>query len=141
MCVSIFNFKNALQVVAFAVFLCVWVGVCDGGSFLGSTLVAQTEISCTGVISLSVGESSVTNSLPGMREDGFVDLFNGKNLRGWKQRNGTATYEVVDGTILGRTAQGSPNSFLCSEKEYGDFELVFEVKVDKGLNSGVQIRS
>jgi hypothetical protein len=141
MFVSICNFKNAVQVVAFAVFLC----VCGGGSFLVSALVAQTVISSTGVISLSVGEtgveSGVINSLPGRREDGFVDLFNGKNLDGWKQRNGTATYEVVDGTILGRTAQGSPNSFLCSEKEYGDFELVFEVKVDKGLNSGVQIRS
>ncbi len=30
---------------------------------------------------------------------------------------------------------------MCTEKEYGDFELVFEVKVDDELNSGVQIRS
>ena len=36
---------------------------------------------------------------------------------------------------------GSPNSFLCTEKEYSDFELEFDVKVDRGLNSGVQIRS
>ena len=32
-------------------------------------------------------------------------------------------------------------SFLCTEKEYSDFELEFDVKVDAGLNSGVQIRS
>ncbi len=74
-------------------------------------------------------------------EYGFVDLFNGKNLDGWSQRNGTATYRVEDNTIVGRTSEGSPNSFLCSDKLYGDFELSFEVKVDARLNSGVQIRS
>jgi len=72
---------------------------------------------------------------------GFVSLFNGKTLNGWVQKNGTATYRVVKGTIVGTTVEGSWNSFLCTEKEYGDFELMFEVKVDKGLNSGVQIRS
>ena len=36
---------------------------------------------------------------------------------------------------------GSPNSFLCSDRDYGDFELTFEVKVHDELNSGVQIRS
>jgi hypothetical protein len=74
-------------------------------------------------------------------EEEFVSLFNGKTLDGWEQKNGTATYEVVDNTILGRTAVGSPNSFLCTVKEYGDFDLRFDVKVDVGLNSGVQIRS
>ncbi len=71
----------------------------------------------------------------------WVDLFNGKNLDGWTQRNGTATYKVRDGAIVGTTAKGSPNSFLCTDKDYGDFELTFEVKCDNELNSGVQIRS
>ena len=71
----------------------------------------------------------------------LVDLFNGKNLDGWTQRNGTATYRVEGNTIVGKTSEGSPNSFLCSDKTYGDFELMFEVKVDRELNSGVQIRS
>lgn len=68
-------------------------------------------------------------------------MFNGKTLAGWTQKNGTATYEVVDGVIVGTTSAGSPNSFLCSVKEYGDFELEFEVVVSNSLNSGVQIRS
>ena len=71
----------------------------------------------------------------------WVELFNGKDLTGWTQRNGTATYEVKDGAIVGTTADGSPNSFLCSDKEYGDFELTFDVKVHDRLNSGCQIRS
>jgi hypothetical protein len=73
--------------------------------------------------------------------EGFTALFDGKSLDGWEQKNGTATYEVVDGTILGKTATGSPNSFLCTTKDYSDFELHFETKVDDDLNSGVQIRS
>lgn len=72
---------------------------------------------------------------------GFVDLFNGSNLDGWTQRNGTATYRVDNHQIVGRTTEGSPNSFLCSNQLYGDFELKFDVKVDSALNSGVQIRS
>ena len=71
----------------------------------------------------------------------WTSLFDGKTLTGWTQKNGTATYAAKDGTIVGTTAKGSPNSFLCSDKEYGDFELQFEVKVDDALNSGVQIRS
>jgi len=75
-------------------------------------------------------------------EEGFVSLFNGKDLSGWGQKGtGSATYRVEDGAIVGKTAEGSPNTFLCSDKEYGDFELKFEVKVDDALNSGVQIRS
>jgi hypothetical protein len=74
-------------------------------------------------------------------EDGWTSLFDGRSLEGWVQRNGTATYRVEDGCVVGKTTEGSPNSFLCTEKDYGDFELKFEVLVDDALNSGVQIRS
>ncbi len=77
----------------------------------------------------------------GAQEKGWIKLFNGKNLEGWEQRNGTATYRVEDKCVVGKTNEGSPNSFLCTLKEYSDFELKFEVKVDDQLNSGVQIRS
>ncbi|MFQ5732096.1 MAG: DUF1080 domain-containing protein [Planctomycetaceae bacterium] len=80
-------------------------------------------------------------ALPADKE-GFKPLFNGKDLTGWKQRNGTAKYSVEKGgVILGKTNEGSPNSFLCTTKHFGDFELTFEVKVDDALNSGVQFRS
>ncbi len=68
-------------------------------------------------------------------------LFDGDSLAGWSQRNGTATYRVEEGAIVGRTTDGSPNSFLCTTRGYADFELKFEVRVDDRLNSGVQIRS
>ena len=71
----------------------------------------------------------------------YKSIFDGKTLKGWTQRNGTATYRVEKNAIVGKTKEGSPNSFLCSDKLYGNFDLKFEVKVDNGLNSGVQIRS
>ena len=85
---------------------------------------------------LSVGSARAQSS-----DGGWVPLFNGRNLDGWQQINGTAKYRVGDDMIVGTTVEGSPNSFLCTEKLYGDFELTFDVKVDSRLNSGVQIRS
>jgi hypothetical protein len=80
--------------------------------------------------------------LASMAKDDGVSLFDGKTLKGWIQKNGTATYVIKDGTVLGTTAEGSPNSFLCTEKEYGNFDLTFEVLLNNNeLNSGVQIRS
>lgn len=74
-------------------------------------------------------------------DKGCVSLFDGKTLEGWTQRNGLATYAAEDGAVVGRTAKNSPNSFLCTNRAYCDFDLLFEVKVDAGLNSGVQVRS
>jgi hypothetical protein len=78
---------------------------------------------------------------PDKEEEGFARLFDGKSLEGWIQRGGEAVYGVEDGAIVGRTVLETPNSFLCTEKEYDNFLLELEVKVDPALNSGVQIRS
>ena len=71
----------------------------------------------------------------------WVSLFDGKSLDGWKILNGTAEYKVENGEIIGISKTGTPNTFLVTEKNYGDFILEFEMKMDAGLNSGVQIRS
>ena len=68
-------------------------------------------------------------------------LFNGKDLKGWKPLNGHAKYEVVDGAIVGTTVFGEPNSFLATEKDYGDFILEFDFFLEQDMNSGVQFRS
>ena len=75
-------------------------------------------------------------------EDGWTSLFDGKTLEGWTQKNGKATYRVQDGAIVGKTEKKSPNSFLCTNEEFADFELEFEVRlINNELNSGCQIRS
>jgi hypothetical protein len=74
-------------------------------------------------------------------KDGFKPLFNGKNLDGWEQHGGKAEYRVEGGAVVGKTVAGTPNSFLCTKKQYGDFILEFEFKVARDMNSGVQFRS
>ena len=74
-------------------------------------------------------------------DDGWANLFNGKNLDGWVQRGGKATYAIEDGSIVGTSTLGTPNTFLCTGRDYADFILEYEFKVDPQLNSGVQIRS
>lgn len=75
-------------------------------------------------------------------EEGFVPLFNGQNLTGWKIRGGYATYKVEDGTIVGTCVPDTPgNTFLCTEKDYGNFILKFQTKFIEDTNSGCQFRS
>ena len=73
--------------------------------------------------------------------DGWTDLFNGKNIEGWVQRGGKAKYTVEDGCIVGTSTLETPNTFLCTGRDYSNFILEYEFKVDPKLNSGVQIRS
>jgi hypothetical protein len=73
-------------------------------------------------------------------DEGWVPLFDGKTLDGWKVNGGNAKYEVEGGSIVGTTVEGSPNTFLC-KGDYKDFALELEVKCDPALNSGIQVRS
>lgn len=74
-------------------------------------------------------------------DDGWTDLFNGKDLSGWKPVAGTATFEVVDGEIQGTSVAGSPNTFLITEETYGDYILELDLKIEHlSSNSGVMTR-
>lgn len=71
-----------------------------------------------------------------------VKLFNGRDLTGWSQRGGAAKYSIENGEIVGRSVPDTSNTFLATEKEYGDFELELDFKIDDPtFNSGIQIRS
>lgn len=71
----------------------------------------------------------------------WIDLFDGQTLSGWTVKGGNATYEVKDGAIIGTSVNNSPNTFLTTDKMYGDFILELDYKVDSTMNSGIQIRS
>jgi serine/threonine protein kinase len=69
-------------------------------------------------------------------------LFNGEDLAGWEGLMAHWTYK--DGALIGSTLPTGLkfNTFLCSKKEFGDFELEFQVRLQgEKANSGVQIRS
>jgi hypothetical protein len=73
--------------------------------------------------------------------DNWKPLFDGKTTDGWTQKGGKAKYRVEDGVLVGLTQPNTPNSFLCTTRDYTNFILELEFKVAQGLNSGVQIRS
>lgn len=73
--------------------------------------------------------------------NGWQSLFNGKDLTGWHQLNGKATYHVENGEIVGTTVANTPNSFLSTDKDYGDFILELDLLVANDMNSGIQFRS
>ena len=73
-------------------------------------------------------------------DKGFTPLFDGKTLDGWVQHGGKAKYDIVEDTIVGTSVPKTPNSFLCTEKRYCDFELQVDFKVDPLLNSDPQQR-
>ncbi|MGP0064149.1 MAG: DUF1080 domain-containing protein [Isosphaeraceae bacterium] len=82
----------------------------------------------------------VYGALLAAEDDGWESLFDGQTLKGWTVRGGFAEYKVEDGTIVGTTVKGSPNTFLC-KGDLEDFVLELEVKCDPRLNSGIQVRS
>jgi len=76
------------------------------------------------------------------KEGDWMDLFDGKTLAGWKKVAGDADYTVEDSMIVGTTVKNTGNTFLITEKEYGDFILELDVKIEgEKSNSGIQTRS
>ncbi|WP_257666508.1 3-keto-disaccharide hydrolase [Parapedobacter tibetensis] len=92
------------------------------------------------LVALLVGSIALTSCTT--ESDGWQQLFDGETLDGWKRVGGEAPYEVEDGAIVGTMTSGTPNSFLITEQEYGDFILELDVKLEgESTNSGIQTRS
>jgi hypothetical protein len=64
-----------------------------------------------------------------------------EDLSGWKILGGSARYLIEDSMVIGQSTPNSPNTWLITERQFGDFELEYEFLCDPKLNSGVQIRS
>lgn len=94
------------------------------------------KLSCT---LIAIASTVMASAQPG---GGWTNLFDGKTLNGWNKITGSAEYKIENGEIIGLTVPNSPNTFLVTDKEYGDFVLELEVKVDDTTsNSGIQFRS
>ncbi len=75
-------------------------------------------------------------------EAGFVPLFNGRDFDGWKKAGGSASYRIEGDHVVGEVDPASKsNTFLCTEKNYGNFVLELDVKLDIPGDSGTQVRS
>ena len=72
------------------------------------------------------------------KAEGFVPLFNGRNLDGWIGNH--TGYRVEDGAIV-FDPKAADRSNIYTAKEYGDFQFRFEFQLTPGANSGVGIRT
>jgi len=73
-----------------------------------------------------------------MKQAGWVSIFDGKTLDGWKWNGKTEGFFVKDGCIVGK---GGRNHLYYMKEEFGNFEFQMDVKINPGGNSGVYIKS
>jgi quinoprotein glucose dehydrogenase len=119
-----------------------YVVIAAGGSGKNATKSGDAIIAFA--LPPSMDSSAQSQSPPGRGEDQkWIQLFDGTSLTGWVHMNGAHRFTVEDGAIVGRTVESSAsmNSFLCSLREFDDFELELETAIDRITNSGIQIRS
>lgn len=85
-------------------------------------------------------------------DDGFVNIFDGKTLAGWKVSAKTGhsrtsgnksggKWAVVDGALTGSQDVPGNGGIVITEKQYGDFEVALEMRNDDGPDSGLFLRS
>lgn len=87
------------------------------------TMAVAAMLSCVAMIGLQAADKD---------GEGWISLFNGKDLSGWK-KNEDGKFEVVDGTIK----VSGKRAHLFTEKEFKNFEYKVECKTTKGSNSGL----
>ena len=73
--------------------------------------------------------------------DGFTSMTNGTDLSNWETYGGEAPYTLSGDTITGTAIINTPNTFLCTERPYGDYIMELEFNDDAPLNSGVMLRA
>lgn len=98
------------------------------------------------IVSLSACGSSSEAGADGELEDGFVSLFDGETLDGWRRHENLpgdqvgGQWEVVDGAIVGDQDPPGHGGFLVTDDEYRDYELRLETRLDYPVDSGIFLR-
>ena len=96
----------------------------------------RSTIVLTGIFILGLVHSGASSAVAiegGEAEEGFIPLFNGKDLTGWT--GDTIGHRVEDGILV-----AEPLGNLYTEGEYSDFILRFEFKLSPGANNGIGVR-
>lgn len=94
-------------------------------------------------VALVLALAAASEGLAAEAADGFVPMFNGKDLSGWRT---TGNWVVEDGGVValhprpGETGWTRYDAYLTTERKYRDFVLDLEFKFEKGGNSGVFLR-
>lgn len=72
--------------------------------------------------------------------DGWVSLFNGKDLSAWKVPDPNPFWKAVDGVLVGENNPEKKGSMLYTKESYGDFELEAEARWNGEIDSGFTVR-
>lgn len=95
-------------------------------------------LACAVIAVIPTAKGSAGETSPD-EEKGFVALFDGKTLDGWiGLKKDKSSYYVKDGTLVCK-ADGKVHIF--TDKQYGDFVLRLQIKMDPGGNNGIGIRT
>ena len=103
-----------------------------------TTLAVQAGLLAIAAIlasSCSGGNNTLTDK---EKEEGWELLFNGKDLTGWRDYNGTeltVPWHVVDGCIQAKGSGSDASGYIVTDKEYENFILSWDWKLSKGGNS------
>lgn len=105
-------------------------------------LASALVLLLTAAASLSAAEFSGDDRTRGLSpeeiQEGFVNIFDGKTLNGWVGLKGsTDSYYVKDGMLV---CKDTGKEHIFTEKEYANFILRLEIRLDKGSNNGLGIR-
>jgi hypothetical protein len=92
-----------------------------------------------GAVVLLAGAFAAPTGDDKLKDAGFVPLFDGKTLDGWKQYAGKPGLWAVEDDMI--VCKGDGGGWLGTTKEYANFELRLEYRLKPGGNSGVYIRA
>ncbi len=112
---------------------------CLEGIEIANSLVGQRGLNAKALAVIELIQEDAGTDL----EKGFVSLFDGKTLDGWKGGD-LSFWRVEDGAIVGGDLVNKvkQNEFLRTTKSYGDFELRLQFKLTgERTNAGVQFRT
>ncbi|MFM7162357.1 MAG: DUF1080 domain-containing protein [Planctomycetaceae bacterium] len=111
--------------------------------FLGRWICLLACLSWCGGSGVAAQESPVSRPTPNKLtpaevEEGWISLFDGETLFGWKANNRETNWRVHAGVI---EADAGPAGLLCTTSEFADYELRCEFRLASGGNSGIFLRT
>jgi hypothetical protein len=98
----------------------------------------QSEVIMRSAFVVCVAVVALSSFAAAQPPEGFVPLFNGKDLDGWKATGDPKVWGAEDGVLY---VAGGGGGWLLTEKDYANFELRLEYKMPKMGNSGVGLRT
>ena len=110
----------------------------DNNSIMKKAILILAAIASVGTLASSCSQDNKLTSKE--KAEGWELLFDGKTLDGWRDFNGealTGPWVVENGTIRAEGEGSDESGYIVTDKEYANFDLVWDWKISRGGNSGM----